>query len=58
MSARRRRSQCPTPSKVRYPTKTDAQVALRAMAWMAAHESGHGRLYWCSGGHYHLTGRI
>lgn len=54
MSARKR--VCPTPDKRRYVTRWAAERALRRTAW-TDRVLAPTRLYWCRGGHYHVTSR-
>lgn len=49
-----RSRRCPTPHKLRYATRQAAEYALRSPTWRTRIKAPT-RVYWCRGGHYHLT---
>lgn len=54
MTARKRK--CPTPQKLCYGSREAAEAAMRAPSWRDRLKAPT-RVYWCRGGHCHLTSR-
>ena len=51
-----RKRKCPTPEKLAFWTREAAETATQSVFWQSRPVVPT-RVYWCGGGHYHMTSK-